>query len=417
MIDVSKIKYRLVIMTEDKKQYNIKDFVEDLGWEENDGELAVRISFTAENKKTSAGKISSLAKPGCLVGVFAEHGSIDEEVARGYITDWKPTVSGSKDKFDVTCYDELYNLQESQDFIYYSAGAATGAVIKKIFSDWNVPMEKYDGPNVTHGKMAYKTEMLSDVLLDILDDAKKKGGEAAMIRAAKGKVSVLQWGSNKTVYHFEADNTKVVSQKMSTAGMITRVKIIGQEDKEGRASVEATVNGQTEYGIRQKIYVRGKDDSVSDAKSAADDIIKEKGQVSNDISVQAPDIPFVRKGDLVHVKVGTLSGYYYVKGIRHDADTMSMTMDLKKAVTESSSSTKEPEAKKTYNVGDIVNFHGGTHYVSSYPGAKGYSARAGKAKITLGPTCAGNGKAHPWHLIHTDSSSNVYGWVDEGTFD
>lgn len=417
MIDVSKIKYRLVIMTKNKKQYNIKDYVEDLGWEENDGELAVRISFTAKNEKTSAGKISSLAKPGCLVGIFAEHGSTNEEVARGYITDWKPTVSGSKDKFDVTCYDELYNLQESQDFIYYSAGAATKAVIKKIFSDWKIPLEKYNGPNVTHGKLAYKTEMLSDVLLDILDDAKKKGGEAAIIRAAKGKVSVLQWGSNKTVYHFEADNTKVASQKMSTAGMITRVKIIGQEDKEGRASVEATVNGQTKYGIRQKIYVRGKDDSVSDAKSAANDIIKEKGQVSNDISVQAPDIPFVRKGDLVHVKVGTLSGYYYVKGIRHDADTTSMTMDLKKAVATSSSSSKKTETKKTYNVGDIVNFHGGTHYVSSYPGAKGYSARAGKAKITLGPNCAGNGKAHPWHLIHTDSSSNVYGWVDEGTFD
>lgn len=50
----------------------------------------------------------------------------------------------------------------------------------------------------------------------------------------------------------------------------------------------------------------------------------------------------------------------------------------------------------------------------STPGAKGYSARAGKARITI---ANGSGKAHPWHLIHTDSSSNVYGWVDEGTFD
>lgn len=77
----------------------------------------------------------------------------------------------------------------------------------------------------------------------------------------------------------------------------------------------------------------------------------------------------------------------------------------------------KPPAKKSYKVGDIVNFHGGTHYVSSYSGAKGYSARAGRAKITLGPNCAGNGKAHPWHLIHVDGASNVYGWVDEGTFD
>ena len=74
------------------------------------------------------------------------------------------------------------------------------------------------------------------------------------------------------------------------------------------------------------------------------------------------------------------------------------------------------DSKKTYKVGDIVNFKGGTHYVSSWKNANGYKATSGKAKITLGPDCKGNGKAHPWHLIHTDNKSNVYGWVDEGTF-
>lgn len=413
MIDISKIKYRLVVMTESKKQYNIKEFVEDLGWEENDGELATRISFTAKNEKTSAGLISSLAKPGCLVGVFATDGSIDEEVARGYVTDWKPLLSGSKDKVDITCYDELYNLEESQDLIYYSSGIGTKSAITQIFDNWQIPTEKYDGPDVTHGKLAYKTESLADVLLDILDDAKKKGGGDAFVRAAKGKVSVLQWGSNKTVYHFEADNTKQVSHKMSTAGMITRVKVIGQEDDDGRSSVEAVVNGQTKFGIRQKIYVRGKDDSVSDAQSAAQDIINDKGQVDEEITVQSPDIPFVRKGDLVHITAGTLNDYYFVKGIRHNADSMSMTMDLKKAVAEPVVQNHQ-SAPKSYNVGDIVNFKGGTHYVSSYPDAKGYNARAGKAKITIKN---GSGKAHPWHLIHVDGGSNVYGWVDDGTFE
>ncbi len=76
-----------------------------------------------------------------------------------------------------------------------------------------------------------------------------------------------------------------------------------------------------------------------------------------------------------------------------------------------------PTEKREYKAGDIVNFHGGTHYQSSYAGAKGYSAKAGKAKITLDKNCKGNGGAHPFHLVHVDSSSNVYGWVDEGTFD
>lgn len=88
-----------------------------------------------------------------------------------------------------------------------------------------------------------------------------------------------------------------------------------------------------------------------------------------------------------------------------------------KATVEQARSTASKPASKTYKTGDIVNFHGGTHYYSSYAGAKGYSARAGKAKITLDKTCKGNGGAHPYHLVHTDSTSNVYGWVDEGTFD
>ena len=85
--------------------------------------------------------------------------------------------------------------------------------------------------------------------------------------------------------------------------------------------------------------------------------------------------------------------------------------------TGSSSTSGSSTVQKTYNVGDIVNFHGGTHYFSSYPTAKGYPANAGRARITLGPDCAGNGHAHPYHLIHVDNTSNVYGWVDVGTFD
>ena len=121
----------------------------------------------------------------------------------------------------------------------------------------------------------------------------------------------------------------------------------------------------------------------------------------------------MRKGDLVHITAGTLNDYYFVKGIRHNADSMSMTMDLKKAVAEPVVQNHQ-SAPKSYNVGDIVNFKGGTHYVSSYPDAKGYNARAGKAKITIKN---GSGKAHPWHLIHVDGGSNVYGWVDDGTFE
>ena len=64
MIDLAKIQYRVVVMDESKNQYNIKEYIENLGWEENDGELSVRTSFVAKNDKTSKGYLSKIIKPG-----------------------------------------------------------------------------------------------------------------------------------------------------------------------------------------------------------------------------------------------------------------------------------------------------------------------------------------------------------------
>ncbi len=36
MIDIANVQYRLVIMDEKGKQYNIKDYVDDLGWEQGE---------------------------------------------------------------------------------------------------------------------------------------------------------------------------------------------------------------------------------------------------------------------------------------------------------------------------------------------------------------------------------------------
>lgn len=310
------------------------------------------------------------------------------------------------------CYDELYKLQKSQDNRYFPSGTGTKSAIEGILDDWEIPQGSYQGPNASHGKTKANNKYLSDIIIDLLDDAAKKGEEQCFVQVRKGLTSVIPRGTNKTVYVFRTDNTQMFSQSISTADMITRVKVVGQADDDGRTSVEATVNGETKYGIRQRIYTRGKDESLADAKSAAQEILDEDGKIKKEIKVQSPDVPFVRKGDLVYVISELAQSYYYVKGVQHTADTYSMTMDLELA--EPKKEKVKSEKKKDYNVGDIVNFHGGTHYVSSYPGSKGYNARAGKAKITIKN---GSGKAHPWHLIHTDSGSNVYGWVDDGTFD
>lgn len=413
MIDLSKIEYRVAVIDESGNQYNIKEFIQGLGWEENENEISVRSSFTVRNDKTSKGKLSSMIKPGCLIGIFATDGNKDEEVARGYVTDWNPVLQNSSNNLKCTNYDALYSLQKSQENRFYASGTGTKSIITGLLKDFKIPTKGYSGPNAKHGKLKYSNSYVSDIVLEVLDDAKKKGSGTYILRSTKGYADVVKRGSNKDVYVFKTDNTKSVSHSMSTAELVTRVRVLGKENDKGKSSVEATLKGNTEYGIRQRIYIRGSDESLADAKKAAQKIMDEKGTVEQKITLTAPDVPYIRKGDLVYVMAGVSDSYYYVIGIRHDCDTCSMTMELKKAKTVSENDNKT-NSKKTYNVGDIVNFHGGTHYVSSYSGSKGYKAKAGKAKITIKN---GSGKAHPWHLIHTDSGSNVYGWVDDGSFD
>lgn len=320
MINPMKYKYLVAIMTADKKAYDITQFVEDVSWEEGEDQLAARISFSAKNDKTSKGRISSLAKPGCYAALlYSYNGGKNAEATRGKIVEWNPSARTSGEKFKVKAYDVLYDLQESQDHVYFSAGVKTKSAIVQVLKRWGIKVTSYSGPNVKHGKLAYKSEKLGTVVVKILKEAKKKGGIEACLRAVKMNVTVVGFGTNKTVYHFEeTQHLTEVNHKISTTGMVTRVKIIGKANDDGCSPVEATVDGKTSYGIRQKIVSRGTNDTLDEAKKEAREILADDGKPKEEITIKLPDIPIIRKGDKIHLKTASISaGYYIVRGA-HD---------------------------------------------------------------------------------------------------
>lgn len=66
-----------------------------------------------------------------------------------------------------------------------------------------------------------------------------------------------------------------------------------------------------------------------------------------------------------------------------------------------------------FNVGDLVRFKGGPHYTNANAAAAASTPAAGPAKVTATAT----GSKHPYHIIHTDSTSSVYGWVDASSIE
>ncbi len=132
MIDISKLKYKLIIITEDGTQWDVSGAAEDLGWEEGENELALRLNFGLQNTQHRGKFLSDLVKPGCRAVVIADWGDDTAEVARGTIVDWEPSSDGSANRFNVLAYDELFFLQQSQDNRYFPSGTGTTAALGAI---------------------------------------------------------------------------------------------------------------------------------------------------------------------------------------------------------------------------------------------------------------------------------------------
>lgn len=330
MIEVSKTSYTVIAVTSSGTQLDITDAVEGLGWEDNEDELAVKISFTAYNIKYNGKLLSNLVQIGCMVAIKAKWSSGKDIVASGYIVEEERLTANTDATFSVVAYDVLYNLQKSQDNIYFAAGKSTQSALSSIFSSWGLSISKYSGPNVTHSKILYKNQYLGDIVRDILKEAKKKGGCQAIIRAVQNKVEIVQVGTNDPIYRFEKDNSVQAKHKVSIADLVTRVKIVGSEKDDGLPEVEAIVDGKTEYGIFQRIQNSASADSISDAKATAQETLDEKGSPAETCTLVAPDVPSIRKGDMVSLKAGALKGDFIVLSIQHNADSGKMTMQVEK---------------------------------------------------------------------------------------
>lgn len=332
MINIAKLTYRLYAVLADGRQVNITGAATAIGWNEGEQEISARTTATLANVPFDGKPLSSTIVPNTVIVITADDGTGEKEVSRGYVTEWGPTRSSGGNSFSVTCYDELFNLQQSQDDRYITAGTGTKSAITAVFDDWGIPVGEYKGPDVVHAKTLYKAQYLSDIILGLLDDAEKHGADKYVVRAEAGKASVRPIGSNETVYRFtENANTTMTADKISTSDLVTRVKVMGLADDDGKQSPEAIVDGMTEYGIRQQLYNRSEDDTLEMAKAAAQAIIDENGKPARTSTVEAPDVPFVRKGDMISLATTALNGFFIVTSINHDVTNRKMTMQVKPA--------------------------------------------------------------------------------------
>lgn len=314
-----------------------------------------------------------------------------------------------------TAYDNGIYLSNNKDTFLYENKTASD-VFRDCCTRFGIPMGEVAECSYKIPELAKSKTTPWDAIADALSLDFDATGVRHFVTSANGRVSLLTRRENILQWVIEVGrNMQSYTYTRSIEDIKTRVKMLS---KEGDVVAEKrNTELEKRIGIFQEIDTPDEAFTAAQANDLINGILEEKSTPKRSLSVEAAGIPEVVSGIGVYIIIPELgiSRTFYVDEDVHTFERRSHTMSLK--LTYANDLAKIPEEKgtdgKTYNTGDIVQFNGGYHYISSVAGnPTGSECSAGPAKITL----IAAGAKHPYHLIHTDGQSRVYGWVDSGTF-
>lgn len=257
--------------------------------------------------------LSDIIKSRDRVYLYANDGFTNDEVFRGFVWTGNGQTSMTEQSFSVKCYDNLIYWQESEASEWFASGMDTKTVVTKLCDNWGVKLD-YQYRSITHPKMALRGG-LSDILMaDVLDPVKERLGKDYTVLSIKDVLTVTEVGKNKQIYKIiEGENASSSSFEFTMNGMITKVVILGTADNDDREPVEATMSQNSgKYGTLQKIIRRSGETALDEAKEEANTLLEENSTPKYSYMVKAPDIPWIRKGDMVYVNAGCIKKMYLI---------------------------------------------------------------------------------------------------------
>ncbi len=320
--------YSCIIVTQKNGKYDLSNILIKLELTARKKQLSQSAKIKCINVKRGAKYLNGLITVRDRLYIYANDGETKEEVFRGFI--WTVNYSSAKEKeLTFTCYDNLIYLQESEDNRYFHGGYPSKSICQIICGSWGIPLD-YRYSSIVHGKMRLNGSLTDIILTQILEKVRQQTGERYVVRSEKDIVKIMPAGQNSTVYEMKSINNVInTSSEITMDGMVTKVIIIGEEDKDGKSKVEAVVDGETDlYGTLQKIQNKTKTTALADAKKEAEQTIKDKGKPTRTFEVEAMDIPWLKLGDKVKVSAGNLLGDFIAVGVSHSVTDTDKTMRL-----------------------------------------------------------------------------------------
>lgn len=400
-----------LIIIKGEQGYDVTQLVEQIKWRGRKGSSSRTLNVTLvddDGYKHARSEIDVEQGHQCL---FNYNG---KELFRGIIM---TQTQSERKRLIFTAYDNGIYLANNKDTFTYENKTASD-VFRDCCTRFGLPMGEvaectYKIPELTKSKTT-----AFDAIADALSLDFDATGIRHYVSSDKGKLSLLTRRENILQWVIEVgQNLSSYSYTRSIENIKTRVKMVS---KEGTTLAEKSNAGLEEkIGVFQEIDKPDESLTPAQINDLIESILDEKSTPERTLDVEAMGITDVISGIGIYIIIPELglSRTFYVDSDTHtfkdNMHTMSLKLNYANDLSKPEKSCSGAGGSKDYKVGDVVQFNGGPHYASSTASSPtGSPCAAGPAKITL----IAKGAKHPWHLIHTDSSTRVYGWVDDGTF-
>lgn len=393
-----------LILIKEGKKFDITSLVESIKWSGRKGSSSRSIDVSIIDDDGF-----SHARSG--INVLDGHQVIfsynEKQLFRGIIV--KSTQTNNK-KMSFVAYDIGIYLANNK-FTYSYTNKTASEIFKDCCARFNIKTGEISQTSYKIPDHTKSDTTIFDCMQEALSIDFNHTGTRHFISAKNETLNLLTRRENILQWVIESgQNLIAYNYSNSIENVKTRIQLVSSDDK----PIDTKINEQLEQkiGIFQDVVKEDQAYKNGTAKALIDTMLQEKNTPNSVLSVTALGIPDVISGlgVFIIIKELGLSKTFYVDEDTHTFSGNYHSMNLKLTPI---NDLENDNKKSNYEIGDIVNFKGGNHYVSSNENnPTGVPCKAGSAKITL----IANGAKHPYHLIHTDSQSRVYGWVNEGDF-
>jgi len=402
-----------LIVVRGKTTFDMSELVESVNWSGRKGSAArsLSVSFIDDDGYGHARS---------EIDVEEGHQCIfywnDKELFRGMFM----SQSQSHAKvMSAVAYDNGIYLANNKDTFNYTNTKASD-IFKDCCKRFGIPYGAIADTSYRIPELPKPKTTAWDVICDALSLTYKATGIRYYPMCTGDKMKLIERRNNIHQWVIETGvNLMDYTQSKSIESVKTRIKLLS---KEGTVLAEAVDSAlEKKIGVFQDISSPRDEMNTAQLNELAKTTLAENNMPKRQLSVSALGVPDVITGIGVFIIIKELgiSKTYYVEEDTHNFERNAHEMKLKLVLATDTEKEKPEEKASNINIsiGDVVQFAGGNHYVSSTSSSPtGGTRKAGPAKCTY----IAKGAKHPYHLVggaytNVDGSSNVYGWVDAST--